>query len=59
MLCWELGEHGVGLSRGRVWGRVDKDWGNVDGELCGGRVLGAIRWQPGGELGEGRVGEAL
>ena len=42
----------MGLSRGRVWGRVDKDWGNVDGELCGGRVLGDIRWQPGGELGE-------
>ena len=37
-------ERGLGLSRGRV---VHKDWGNVAGELCGGRVL-----RESGDLGE-------
>ena len=53
---WKLGEAGVGLSRDRVWGRVDEEWGEVDGELCGGRVLGdSVGWELCGELGECRM----
>ena len=34
---------------------VDKDWGEVDRELGGGRVLGYIGWDLGGELCEGGI----
>ena len=39
------------MSGCRVCGGVDKDWGEVDRELGGGRVLGGIGWDLGGEGG--------
>ena len=45
-----------GVSGCRVCGGVDKDWGGVDRELGGGRVLGDIGWDVGGELCEGGIG---
>ena len=34
-------------------GRVVENWGEVDGNLCGGRVLGGIGWELGEKLGGG------
>ena len=43
------------MSECRVCGGDDKHWGEVDGELGWGMVLGGIGWDLGGELHEGGI----